>query len=118
MEPKGIGKLDENMFIAKFVGHSMELRIQHEDYCVFRADVVGSREGRIVLVQYRGPEDPETGGSFTVKKFSSEKISTSENEWKHMKITLSPINPSYDPIILAPEEAGDVQVVAELIHVL
>ena len=41
---------------------------------VFRAKPAGTRQGRIVLVQYRGEADPDTGGSYTVKRYSSEKV--------------------------------------------
>lgn len=63
----GIGRLDTSMFVARAVGRSMEPTIRDGDYLVFRANPVGSRQGKIVLVQYRGPEDPETGGAYTVK---------------------------------------------------
>ena len=39
----------------------MEPRIHDGDYCVFRAKPEGTRQGKIVLAQYRGPADPETG---------------------------------------------------------
>ena len=116
---EGVGKLDDKMFVARAIGHSMEPRIHDEDLCVFRADVVGSREGKIVLVQYRGPEDPETGGAYTLKKYSSEKTREEGGaSWRHTRITLSPENPDFKPIVLTPEAEGDIQVVAQLVAVL
>jgi type III restriction enzyme len=115
---EGLGKLDERMFVAQVVGHSMEPRIKDGDYCVFQADVVGSREGKIVLVQYRGPEDPDTGGSYTVKKYNSEKDVSTEGDWRHVRIMLHPINPEFDPIELTTDDEGQVQVIAEMLKVL
>ena len=65
LEVKDIGKLDTKMFVAQVHGRSMEPRINDGDYCVFRSDQVPS-DGDIVLAQYRGPADPETGGAYTV----------------------------------------------------
>jgi phage repressor protein C with HTH and peptisase S24 domain len=118
IEAEGVGFLDDRMFVARAVGRSMEPRIHDGDYCVFRANPVGSRQGKIVLVQYRGPADPDTGGSFTVKKYASEKIAGSEGNWRHTRITLSPLNPEFQPIALTPESEGDVQVIAEFLTVL
>ena len=111
----GVGKLDDKMFIARAVGRSMEPRIHDGDLCVFRADVVGTRDGKIVLVQYRGPDDPETGGSYTVKAYHSEKAKDEDGEWRHSRIILSPENPLFKPIILTPEAEGDVRLIAEYV---
>lgn len=118
IEAEGIGQLDERMFVARAAGRSMEPKIHDGDYCVFRANPVGSRQGKIVLVQYRGPADPETGGSFTVKKYSSEKVADSESGWRHAKIALSPLNQEFEPIVLEQESEGDVRVIAEFITAL
>lgn len=64
VEPEGwldasaIGKLDERMFVARVVGHSMEPQIRDGEYCVFRAKPAGSRKGRVVLAQYRALPTP------------------------------------------------------------
>ena len=118
IEVDGIGKLDERMFVAKVVGRSMEPRIHHGEYCVFRANPVGSRQGKIVLAQYRGPADPDTGGAFTVKRYSSKKIADRDEGWRHTKITLSPLNSEFTPIELTAESEDEVKVIAEFIVVL
>jgi type III restriction enzyme len=118
VEADTIGRLDEQMFVARAVGRSMEPKIRDGDYCVFRAKPEGSRQGKIVLVQYRGTDDPETGGAYTVKRYSSRVVSDSEGAWRHAEITLSPLNPDFKPIVLTPESEGDVRVVAEWIGVL
>lgn len=96
----------------------MEPQIHDGDLCVFRAKPVGSRRGKIVLAQYRGPADPETGGAFTVKRYSSVKQADAESEWRHETITLSPLNPDFIPIVLKSEKEGDVEIIAELISVM
>jgi len=118
IEAEGLGMLDDRMFVARAVGRSMEPRIHDGDYCVFRANPVGSRQGKIVLAQYRGPADPETGGAFTVKKYSSQRNDDLEGDWRHTRVTLSPLNREFHPIALSPESEGDVQVIAEFLMVL
>lgn len=124
VEPEGwidasaVGRLDKDMFVARAVGRSMEPSIQDGDFCVFRANPPGSRQGKIVLVQYRGPSDPETGGAFTVKRYRSEKSESSDGAWQHERIVLEPLNREFQPILLPREAEGDIQVVAELVKVL
>ncbi len=118
VEADSIGRLDEQMFVARAVGRSMEPKIRDGDYCVFRAKPEGSRQGKIVLVQYRGPADPETGGAYTVKRYSSRSVADGEGGWRHAEITLSPLNPDFKSITLMPESEGDIAVTAEWIGVL
>jgi len=118
VEADGIGRLDKQMFIARAVGRSMEPIIHNNDLLVFRANPAGTRQGKIVLAQYRGSSDPETGGSFTVKKYTSEKGGGGDAEWRHTKCVLSPLNPDFKPIVLSPDSEGDVQIIAEFVSVL
>ena len=118
VESDGIGRLDERMFVCRAVGRSMEPTIGDGDYIVFRAKPVGSRQGKIVLAQYRGQADPETGGSFTVKRYSSKKVTGDDEDWRHAQVTLSPTNPAYAPIVLTPTGDDDVTVLAEFVSVL
>lgn len=118
IEVYGVGVPDERMFVCRAVGRSMEPTIRDGDYVVFRAKPAGTRQGKIVLAQYRGPADPDTGGAFTVKRYSSEKVSADDGGWKHTRVVLSPTNPDYQPITLTESDAGSVNVVAEFITVL
>jgi type III restriction enzyme len=118
LEAGGVGKLDDQMFVARAVGRSMEPTIHDGDFVVFRAKPAGTRQGKIVLAQYRGPADPETGGSFTVKRYSSEKRETEEGGWRHVRVTLSPLNPSYQPIVIENPTEGDFRLVAEFVAVM
>ena len=96
----------------------MEPRIHDGDYVVFRAKPSGSRQGKIVLVQYRGDADPDTGGSYTVKRYSSTKTGAEDGDWRHTRIKLSPVNPEYEPIILSAEDSEHVEVIGEMVIVL
>lgn len=118
VEADGVGKLDERMFVCRAVGRSMEPTICDGDYLVFRAKPTGARQGKVVLAQYRGPADPDTGGTVTVKRYCSEKEDGNEVDWRHTKVTLSPTNPEYSPIILSGGDVESVQVVAEFVTVL
>jgi SOS-response transcriptional repressor LexA len=115
---EGVGKLDERMFVCRAVGHSMEPSIRDDDYLVFRAKPTGTRQGKVVLAQYRGPADPDTGGAFTVKRYSSEKVADDDSGWRHTRIVLSPTNPVYQPIVFVADDVEHVEVLAELVTVL
>jgi type III restriction enzyme len=118
VEANGIGRLDERMFVCRATGRSMEPTIRDGDYIVLRANPVGTRQGKIVLAQYHGPADSDTGGAFTIKKYSSEKDADEDNEWRHTRIILSPLNPEYKPIVIPEESAESFRVVAEFVAVL
>lgn len=102
------------MFVARVNGHSMEPRIRSGSWCLFRPCPAGSREGRILLVQFHSMADPEGGGRYTVKRYHSKKSAT-EDGWKHEKIELQPLNPRYDTIHVLPGEADDLVVVGEYV---
>ena len=113
------GKLDETMFVARAVGHSMEPRIAHGELCVFRAKPAGTRQGKILLVQYQGPTDPDTGGAYAVKRYRSDKVANdATGQLENIRVTLSPENPDYEPMELTPAFEHDVLVIAEFVSVL
>ena len=109
-------RLRKGMFVAQVVGKSMEPRIADGSWCLFRAPVEGTRQGKTVLVQLRDDIDPETGQRYTVKRYESEKAD--EDSWRHVKITLRPVNPDFEPIVLTGSDEGELQVIAELVKVL
>jgi SOS-response transcriptional repressor LexA len=106
------------MFVAQVVGRSMEPLIPDGSYCVFSAPVMGTRNGKTVLVQLRDSRDPETGERYTVKRYESETVDSADGPWRHVRITLKPKNPEFQPIEETCDEEGQVQVVAELVEVL
>ena len=105
------------MFVAQVVGKSMEPAISDGAYCLFASPVTGTRQGKTVLVQMRGEIDPESGERYTVKRYESEK-SGDGNEWEHTRITLKPVNPDFEPIVLTVEDDGELAVIAELVDVV
>jgi len=110
--------LHEGMFVAQVVGHSMEPQIPDGSYCLFSSPVEGSRQGKTVLVQLRDAIDPETGERYTIKRYESEKVEEEGGTWRHVKISLLPINSEYEPIELSVEDEGQVKVIAEMVEVL
>lgn len=108
-------KLDRGMFVVRAKGNSMLPKIHDGDLLIFRSAPSGTKQGKIVLVQYRGPADPETGGSYTVKLYHSSKSSSRDGGWSHRQITLLPTNPDYDPIVLFPKDESDFRVVGEFV---
>ena len=118
IEIEGSKKLDSKMFVVVAVGDSMLPKIKSGDHLVFRAQPDGSKQGKIVLAQYRGPADPDTGGSYTVKQYSSSKLASSEGEWPHKQVILSPLNPDYEPILLYPKQENDFRIIAEYLYTI
>lgn len=109
--------LKPGMFIARVRGRSMEPKIKDGSWCLFRPCPAGSREGRIVLVQFNSRGQVEDGGRFTVKKYHSVKVASDEG-WRHEKIELLPINPEYPPITVEPHEAHEMIVVGEFVSLI
>jgi SOS-response transcriptional repressor LexA len=107
-------RLNEELFVARIVGRSMEPRIPDGSLCVFRQGVTGSRQGRLVLVEQSG------GGAndrYTVKRYQSQKAQREDGSWSHEKITLEPLNPEFESWTLDPEEER-FRIVAEFVRVL
>ncbi|MFN0169141.1 MAG: helix-turn-helix transcriptional regulator [Bryobacteraceae bacterium] len=114
--PAGI-RITPDMFIARVVGRSMEPLIPDGSLCVFRANVVGSRQGKRLLIQRLGVTD--SSAEFTVKQYRSEKVATSEDEWTHRAIRLEPLNPDFDPMVFtAEDESQTFRVIGEFVRVL
>lgn len=106
-------RLDEDMFIARIQGKSMEPKIPNGSLCVFRRNVVGSRNGRLVLVRNSELADEN---QYTVKRYRSEKAVT-EDGFLQTRIRLESLNPAY-PSWDLDEEEGKYQVIAEFVRVL
>ena len=94
------------LFVAQVLGESMNRRIPNGAWCLFRANPTGTREGKVVAVQHRSIDDPETGGQYTIKVYSSEKVPAEDGGWRHRRITLRPDSdrPGFEPIVI---EVGD-----------
>ena len=112
--------MSEGMFIAQVVGESMNRRIPNGSWCLFRANPQGSRVGKVVVAEHRSIEDPESGGSYTVKIYSSEKNQSTDGSWFHSVVKLSPdsTDPKFKALVFDLESSESVKIVAELIAVL
>jgi len=110
--PEGM-RLDPYLFVAHVVGNSMEPRIPNGSLNLFRFHPAGSRQNKILLIQRFGVLD-ETA-RYTVKKYTSRKVSTGEDEWHHEQIRLEPLNPEYQAWDVEPT---DFAVVAEWVCVI
>ena len=110
--PEGM-RLAPDLFVAHVVGRSMEPRIPDGSLNLFRLHPAGSRQGKILLIQRFGVLD-ETA-RYTVKRYTSEKIFTGDDEWQHTRIRLEPLNPEFDAWDVEPQ---DFAVVAEWLRVI
>ncbi|MBZ5590723.1 MAG: S24 family peptidase [Acidobacteriia bacterium] len=106
-------RLSPDMFVARVVGRSMEPRIPDGSLCVFRAGVVGSRQGRLVLVERFGAT--ETSARYTIKKYTSQKRQREDGTWEHASVRLEPLNKEFEGFELKEDEA---RVIAEFVQVL
>lgn len=117
IKAEGFGTLNRSMFIIQAVGKSMEPLIPDGSLCVFRANVVGSRNNKIVLVQHSEYFDTENEGCYSIKKYTSEKAYDKETgEWVHERIILRPINRDYEAIVL--DEKEEFKVIGEFLGVV
>jgi phage repressor protein C with HTH and peptisase S24 domain len=109
--PEGM-RVDPGVFVAHVVGRSMEPRIPDGSLNLFRLHPVGSRQGKILLIQRFGADE---SARYTVKRYTSKKVQTSEDEWHHERIRLEPLNPEFEAWDVEPQ---DFAVVAEWLRVL
>lgn len=115
MRVEGLGKINRNMFIVQAVGNSMEPIIEDGDYCVFRANPAGSRQGKIVLVEHHNYYDADYSGSYSIKIYNSKKSYDEFGNWQHEEIVLQPRNKSYSPIVLEETESDEFRIVGEYV---
>lgn len=118
IQTEGIGRLNRNMFVVRAIGHSMEPKIHDGDFCVFRANPAGSRQGKIVLVQHYNYYDSDYTGAYSIKEYSSVKSYDEYGNWQHEKIELLPLNKDYNPIIIKAEDAEEFRVIGEFVGVI
>ena len=95
---KGFTPDPKRHFAVHAKGDSMLPKIKDGDICVFEWYRAGSRNGEIVLTQ-SNEFDSDYGGKYTIKRYHSEKTITDE-DWKHTKIELIPLNKDYNVIEL------------------
>jgi SOS-response transcriptional repressor LexA len=108
----------EGMFVVRVVGESMNKRIPNGAWCLFKANPAGTRNSKIVLVQHRDINDPDHGGSYTVKRYESEKV-LDDGVLVNEKIKLKPETTAfgYMPIFIESPDS-DIIIIGEFIAVL
>jgi hypothetical protein len=110
-------RLTPDMFVARVVGRSMEPLIPDASLCVFRTGVVGSRQGKRLLIEKFDEND--FSSRYTVKRYTSVRRATAaegeEASWEHASIRLEPLNPAFEAFELGPD---GFRVIAEFIEVL
>ena len=75
-------------------------------------------QGRRVLVWHSGISDPLTGGHYTLKVYTSEKAISGDDTWRHVRVTLKPLNPDFEEITLTPSDEDDVRLIGDFVSVL
>jgi SOS-response transcriptional repressor LexA len=105
-------RLSEGMFVAHVVGRSMEPRIPDGSLCIFRAPVVGSRYGRLLLIEMLDVDD--NSQRYTVKKYARTG-DLAEGADREQSIRLEPLNREFDTFEL---DSDRFRVVAEFVQVL
>jgi hypothetical protein len=112
--------LQPGLFVAQVVGESMNRRIPNGAWCLFRANPQGTRNGKIVVVRHHAISDSETSGSYTIKRYSSEKVHDADGALRHTRIELVPDSDQsrFKPIVIELAEDGEFEVVAEWLTIL
>lgn len=111
--------VNKNYFVCKVVGESMNIKIPNGSYCLFRRDEVGSRNGKIVLLESTTIQDAEFGSGYTVKEYHSKKCIESESR-QHQSIKLKPLsfNSKYRNIEIKEHEIKNLKVLGVFLSVL
>jgi hypothetical protein len=112
--PHGM-RLSEGMFVAQVVGRSMEPLIPDGSYCVFRAPVIGTRQGKRLLIEQTRGAGADPSSRYTVKRYTSRKTANEDGSWEHASIRLEPLNREFEAFDLGE---GEFRVIAEFVQVL
>jgi len=108
----------EGMFVIRVVGESMNKRIPNGAWCLFKSNPTGTRNSKIVLIQHREIDDPDHGGSYTVKRYESEKT-LEDGVQVNEKIVLKPESNAFGYESIVIKDTGlSVKVIGELVAVL
>lgn len=117
---QGRARPGPGLFIAQVVGESMNRRIPNESWCVWRLNPGSGTAGRVVLAQHRNIQDPELGGTYTVKLYEPETAVSRDGAEHVTRVTLRPdsTDPRFEPLVFEALQDGELSVVAELVEVL
>lgn len=84
-------RFEPGMFVARVQGDSMAPEIPDGAYCLFRQPRTGSRQDRKLLVWHSGIADPQTGGQYTLKVYTSESAAVADGDWQHTRIVCADV---------------------------
>ena len=109
----------DDYFACKVIGESMNKTIPNNSICIFKKNVIGSRTGKILLIENRDAFDPDFNSAFTVKTYSSEKT-VSEEGWEHNSIELRPnsFDENFKHIVLTEDNTKEMRIIGEFVTVL
>lgn len=104
-------------FVTRIVGNSMNKRIPDGVWCLFKANPGGSRNNKVVIIQHQDIQDQDTGASFTIKIYTSEK---NKDGITNKKVVLCPdsTDSTYKNLVFEAESVNELKVVAELVAVI
>lgn len=105
--------IEREMFVAPVDGSSAEPDIPSGSYCLFRITHV-PQAGTIMLVQHPRIEDPDTGGTFALKRVAAVR----EPGETRKRLVLEPINPASPGVAIEARDAQNLRIVAVLLEVL
>lgn len=111
--PKQRRGTTERHFLARASGRSMEPLIPDGAWCLFRADVSGPLEGRIVLIQHRDIRDPETEGAFALKRLGG-----IEADAEGISVRLESLNPRHPAYRVRLNALEELRAIAEFVRVI
>jgi transcriptional regulator with XRE-family HTH domain len=101
-------------FVAQVHGRSMAPAVPSGALALFHGPVVGPLEGRVVVAEWRDHADPETGGSYVLKRVGS----VEPRPGGGLQLRLRSDNPEFPPLFVDAEATTELRVVAELERVL
>ena len=106
----------EGFFVVRVCGESMNRRIPNGSWCLFKANPAGTRQGKVVIVSHQSIQDPENGGSYTVKIYDSVKQLT-DDSWNHQQINLHPDSnmPGFRTINIELDDSSEFKVIGEFV---
>jgi DUF2075 family protein len=110
--------VSEGMFVMRVEGESMNRRIPNGSWCLFKSNPGGTRNGKVVLVQHRNIDDPDHGGSYTVKVYHSEKTIDDDMIF-NTRIVLKPDTNAFGYSSIELEDDGeDLMIIGEYLAVI
>ena len=112
----GYVRTDRNQpdrFVCQIHGDSMNRIAGHGDFAIFKKDPGGSRQGKAVLVEWRGENPEEPGAHYSFKEYHRPNDNSQQ-----VHLLPRSNDPSYKPIILTPDTSGEFAVVGIFDRVL